>query len=228
MRKAICLLFVFSFAVSNISPETVEEPEPLDWYLSLAEKYLSEWKAYEAIEVFEIAMMHYPEDTRPYIRLGDIYYNLNNFALSLEYFNRAVELDRNSLGAYVERAHLHKMFGNYEDALADHNMAIYLAPEDDDLYRLRGMFFRDILGNFALALADFNRAIELNMFSYNNFRQRGTLLAKLGHFEAALADLNQALTFNGESTVTLASRGSVFFIWADMPKHLRTLMLQYG
>ena len=100
--------------------------------------------------------------------------------------------DFGQAGATRSRGQAHQSVGRYDDALADLNHAIDLAPHLAWPRGCRGATYR-LMGRYDEALADFNHAIELDPGSAWDLAQRGETYRLMGHSDEALADLNRAI-----------------------------------
>lgn len=124
------------------------------------------------------------------------------------FLNKAIESDSASVYAYVERAYQNMQEGNYQQALADYDMAIKLETLDPDLWLNRG-FVREKLNDAAGAYSDYSRAIQLKENYTKAWLNRGNLLTKLGRLEEALEDYSVAITYEPEYAAAYYNRGIV-------------------
>lgn len=73
----------------------------------------------------------------------------------------AVRYDRNNMKAYLERAYVHRMVGDFTAALSDCNKASDLDPKNGDMYACRGYTYY-YLCDRKKALNEWDRAISLD------------------------------------------------------------------
>jgi tetratricopeptide (TPR) repeat protein len=99
--------------------------------------------------------------------------------------------------------------GRIDDALADFDAAISLAPADKRGHASRGEAFRQ-LGRVDEAFADFSRALELDAEYGFVLSRRGEIYRVTGRREDALIDFNSALQLNSQDAWALASRGATY------------------
>ena len=86
--------------------------------------------------------------------------------------NKAIELDPNMAGAYVNRSFAYSKKGEFDKTIADCNKAIELDPNLADAYNNRGIAYYN-KGDYDKAARDFKKAIMLNpenAKAYNNLR----------------------------------------------------------
>jgi tetratricopeptide (TPR) repeat protein len=92
---------------------------------------------------------------------GLLYYKQGGYEQSIADYNRAIELDLESVAAYVNRGNSYDDMGEYELAVADYNRAIELDPDEAGAYVNRGLAY-SYQGSLGPAIADYDRAIELD------------------------------------------------------------------
>ena len=108
------------------------------------------------------------------------------------------------------------MMGNLEQALADLNRAIEIAPNNADAYYNRGKArteLRDPQG----AIADYTEAIRLNPELAGAYGNRGLLYAETGDRAAAVADLRQALQLFGKQGDQASSQQTLLYLQQLQP-----------
>jgi tetratricopeptide (TPR) repeat protein len=93
-----------------------------------------------------------------YLDEGNVYFNVGQYALAIERYTRAIELDDTLTAAHYNRANARTRAGEFDGALADYDRALELAPNDADALNNRGMLqlYRQ---NYPGALRDFNAAL---------------------------------------------------------------------
>ncbi len=123
-------------------------------------------------------------------------------------FNKAIELNPNSIGGRVNRSMLYSQEGNFEAALADVNVVIGLQPSSG-AYGNRGTIF-SAKGDTEKALADYSIAIELDPNNATNYYNRGNLNSRLHNLDEALADLNSAIRIYPQFASAYSERGNIY------------------
>ncbi len=117
--------------------------------------------------------------------------------------------DPENSGLFCDRAIAHEFLNAGNEALADYNMAIQLAPEQRETYVRRGKILWRA-GKFERAKYDFTRAIELGDERAVCFHHRGVCLARLGDLSAAMTDLNRAIEIDDGDARCWRDRAEVF------------------
>ena len=93
---------------------------------------------------------------------------------------------------YKERALLAFSENRYEDAIADFDSAIKLAPKNSELYRRRGVA-KNEMERYEDAIADFDTAIEINSNDWHAYYLRGKTKNEMERYEDAIADFDTAI-----------------------------------
>ena len=82
-----------------------------------------------------------------------------------------------------------------EEAIADYNQAIDLAPDQPDPYLNRGTALEG-LGQWQAAIADYTTVLRLNPEDAAAYNNRGNARAGLGQWQEALTDYQQAVAID--------------------------------
>ena len=116
-------------------------------------------------------------------------------AVAIEGCSQVINNDSESLNnvaiAYNNRGNALRALNRFDEAKADYDNAILLAPSDPFPYRNRGVTY-GLLGDYAAALADFDRAIVLAPKYASAYLGRAFALEQLGNRQAAAADFAKA------------------------------------
>ena len=101
-----------------------------------------------------------PEDITNKFMLAEIYYNDEEFAISLQFFNDIIIKDSKHVDALVYKGLIHDTREEYDHALNAYNLALNIEPEDATiLYNLGLVYFNK--EDFLKAETMFKRAIEI-------------------------------------------------------------------
>lgn len=100
--------------------------------------------------------------------------------------------------------------GKVDEAIAEYTKAIAISPQDERLYRDRGLVYR-ANNRFPEAIADFAKAIEIAPKSELGYIERGQVLMIQNQFDAALVDYNKAVELNPNNPVCYDRRGFAFY-----------------
>jgi tetratricopeptide (TPR) repeat protein len=100
--------------------------------------------------------------------------------------------------------------GDYDQAIADCNRAIELAPDLAAAYHKRGFVHAYHLYEYEKAIADYDRAIELDPKHKWAYGDKGCALRELGRYDEALAALDQAIQLDPDFAWAYNERGRVY------------------
>ncbi|WLT38631.1 tetratricopeptide repeat protein [Synechocystis sp. B12] len=116
---------------------------------------------------------------------------VGDFVTAEKYWTELIEKFPQNPAVWSNRGNSRVSQNKLDEAIADFNQAIKLAPEQADPYLNRGAAL-EAKGEFKAAIADYNRVLAVNpedAFAYNN---RGNAEGGLGHWTSALEDFQQA------------------------------------
>jgi serine/threonine protein kinase/Flp pilus assembly protein TadD len=123
-----------------------------------------------ALEALQKAVECNPDDAWAYGGMGVVYFDLREYEKAIGAFTKAIDLqqasrdesaDTRRYRPYLDRGDAYAALQMYEQALADYDKAVALAPFFPATYKRRGLVhFR--LSNYDKALADVAKAVELN------------------------------------------------------------------
>ena len=108
---------------------------------------------------------------------------------------------------YYEQGEAQDLRGQYEEALADFDAAIRLAPDIALFYHYRGLV-KAQLGRYVEALTDYDAALRLEPRDILTFMNRGAALAELGRHQEAQADYDAALRMEPNDVVGISRPGN--------------------
>ena len=96
--------------------------------------------------------------------------------------------------------------GNYENAIADYDIAIQLNPDHADIYNNRGNA-KHQLGRYDAAITDYDIAIQLNPDHADIYNNRGNAKHQLGRYDAAITDYDTAIQLKPNYAEAYNKRG---------------------
>jgi len=97
-----------------------------------------------------------PEESEPFIRLGDVYRAQDKLLEAHEAYARAVELQPGHTTAHLKKGHANSFMGHYEEARADYRNALNTAEGLDRMYALNYSVITHVMDN------DIEAALEAN------------------------------------------------------------------
>ena len=137
---------------------------------------------------------------------GSYYFNSQQYDQAISDYNKAFELNPNSVVVLTNRAKYYVLNGEYSLALADLNKASAIDPNNGELYSLQGSTLLQ-QKNMQKALELFQKAETLGYGSFGMFNNRGIIHYQRQEFRKAIADFDKAREFepqNGKVLISLA------------------------
>jgi tetratricopeptide (TPR) repeat protein len=123
------------------------------------------------------------------------------------------------------RAEGYRITGNYVEAIVALSKALSIAPDDAELFFLRGRAFQENFARFScdkgyneekghegllLALEDYSEAIRLNPGYAEAYLERGQIFDAMKNKKKAFADYNKAIKLDPENAVAYFLRGVTY------------------
>jgi tetratricopeptide (TPR) repeat protein len=122
--------------------------------LALRGDAFAEKKEYaKALEDYDKAIQAYPSFARLYYHRGVCWYEYakrgkwydeDKLRSALADYNKVIELDPDYRAAYINRAAINKMMGNYKPALDDYDRILKLTPNDEKTITARAKTLKAI------------------------------------------------------------------------------------
>lgn len=136
------------------------------------------------------------------MEINDLFYDAlnahinNNLGKAIELYSYLIEVSPNHY-VYNHRGLVYFSLSQYEEALADFNMAIEIEPKDLRVYTNRGLTYR-MLKELDMALADFNKSLELNPLWPDTFYGRSLTYYDMGDVNSALENCDKAIALKSD------------------------------
>lgn len=138
-------------------------------------------------------------------------FDLNRPDEAVEHYGQAIALDPDNGRRFTDRAIAYRFMGDADAALADHERAVRLSPDDPQAHFERALTVLDLLGDPEAALDDLNQALEMDPGWADAYALRGQIYYQhLDDLDRALADFDKAVELAPESDWILASRAAFF------------------
>jgi tetratricopeptide (TPR) repeat protein len=153
----------------------------------------------------------------------------SDFATAEIYWTSILETYPNNAAVWSNRGNARVSQHKLQDALADYNQSIALAPEQPDPYLNRGAALEG-LQQWEAAIADYNRVLQLEPNDPAAYNNRGNAKSGAGDWQNALADFQYAIKLNPGFAMARANSALALY-QLDQPeeaiRQFRTLVRKY-
>lgn len=175
---------------------------------ALAEEELKNYDT--AQKCYSQLLKAHPRFDSGYIGRARLYLAQGDTISALADLDKAIELNKNAINAYVIRADISiKREKDYERALEDMNEAIKLQPHYAGFFINRA-FLRYNLDDYFGAMADYDYAISLDPTNVVAYFNRGLLLAEVHGNDRAIQDFTKVLQLNTDDYRALLNRSRLY------------------
>lgn len=130
-----------------------------------------------------------------YNEIGYYYLLIGEYKDSLDYFNKAIELDPKNYIAYSYKGHALLYLGRFQESLDATNTAITINPYDYFSYLTKGNALFE-LERYEAALENYDKAIELDMYISHAYFGRGRALFELKRYDKAQEAFKKNIQLN--------------------------------
>jgi len=208
----------------EVSSKMIElMPDSALFYLARGEAYERSDNYASAIADYEKALSMDRGDLakKPPVNfnIGTTYLNWGKNAEAINYFDKAIKLDRRYVQALVHRGVAYHNIGKSDLAKADFDTALSLDANNALAYRYRANIY-GLANDYRKVVADLSKCLELDPKRYSQepatFGNRGVAYHELGKLKEALEDFDRALSLNPRYVFALVNRGRAY---SDLKKY---------
>jgi protein O-mannosyl-transferase len=149
-------------------------------------------KPMDALPDYETLASLGSKDPDIYNNLGYIYDIKGEYQAAVEAYTRALELNGNSSGAYINRANAFVKMKKFPEAFADYDRALQLSPDDRDAYADRARAFM-ASGQTERAIRDFDYLVAHYPAEEDYLFKRGLAYMQKASYPEAILDFSRCL-----------------------------------
>jgi tetratricopeptide (TPR) repeat protein len=150
-----------------------------------------------------------PNKARVNNEIGAAYAERGDYIRAIEYFNKAIQMNRNFEKMYYNRGTAYGRLGQYQKTIEDCSEAIRIKPDYINAYNNRGNAYAEI-GQYQLAVEDYSKAIRLMPDYIPVYVNRGDVYAKISQYQKAIEDYNKAIYLKPDYLLALIKRANVY------------------
>lgn len=152
-----------------------------------------------------------PDDAAVQFQLGNVLYDLGQLDAAIEAYRKAIVLDDQLVGAYVNLGSAHDELGRLDDAMAAYEAALRLAPDDPrTLCNLGGVYFQKRRHEKAVEL--FQSALEADPKSQLAHYNLAIAFADAEIYREAIHEWETAVALDPDSDIGQRSADNIEII----------------
>ncbi|CAG8513005.1 10804_t:CDS:2 [Scutellospora calospora] len=166
-------------------------------------KALEEMQFNEAINLFSLVLVKYPQSYS--VRCDRAYasYQIEDWDRAMDDLNHAISKKPKKARAYSLRGELYRLISMYEKSLIDLNKSLKLQINIFSLRSRAEVYIA--IGRYNDAIIDLNSALEIKPKNISSMIRRSKVYCLLGKYHDAITDLNIALELDPSNNMITAS-----------------------
>lgn len=126
---------------------------------------------------------------------GNGFLDSGRYEEALQLYNRAIEIEKDSVPSWVNRGNALLSLKRHQEALESYNQAIALRPNKNEAWYNRGNAL-SALGRYEEAIRSYNESIVIDPNKFEAWINKGIALTKLQRYQEGLASYDQAISIN--------------------------------
>jgi tetratricopeptide (TPR) repeat protein len=182
------------------------DPDHVEARVDRALAYYEDQQPEKALEDFNKAVEH-EERAEIFANRGVARFQTGDVEGAREDLNRAIDMDDESVPAYLNRAMLRQATGDLVGAFKDYDKVVEIDPENADAFASRG-YLRLEQGELDDAVEDFQKAIDIRPYDASNYYNLGNAYAEKAEWEKAIEQYDEAIELDPEDPQAYSNRGS--------------------
>lgn len=160
---------------------------------------------------------------KAYNNRGIAYGQTKNLLLALFDFNKAIELDKQQIDTYLNRANVEMSMAMFKEALADFNKVLQMKPQSVEVYYQRGMMLLFDTQQFTEAEKDLRKAAELQPQNSEILAHHALALFEMGQNAQALTQVNKSIALNKDFAEAYYYRSQIYRVMNEKDKALQDI-----
>ena len=171
------------------------------------------------VELYEKKVADYPENVRAHYLLGLAYIEQGRFALGLQFFERAISLDRSYAPAFHGKGRALYQRNQIAPAIRAYERACQLDPQFHDAFNDLGQAYHQS-GRYDRAVAAYQRASAIKPERALIHSNLGMAYAMQGNFNAATASFKRSIELAPETVDARDALAQVYAAQKNWPQAL--------
>ena len=149
-------------------------------------------KIQEALKIYLKIQEESSNDAQLLFQIGNAYFQTGNTDLSLDYYRKVIEIDKEHFNAFNNMGGVLATLGKYSEAIDAFKKTIAIKPDYSDAYSNIGNCYL-YLKNHSNAIENFNKAIEINNANFFAFNGLGSAYKELDKNNEAVINYRKAV-----------------------------------
>lgn len=199
----------FDIAINDCKRAIKIDSNNVKNHLALADIYFSANKTKLSKDKLEYIIKKFPENTEAYLKLAELYFLVKQYEKSLEYINKALQIDETLAKGYYIRGNVYKEHGDTNKALSSLQTAIEQDPQMIDAYIDIAVLYTARKND--LALQYYNNALKINPTNTIALYDKGYHFQQKNLPDSAINIYQHLLKINPNAPHVLYNLGAVFF-----------------
>jgi tetratricopeptide (TPR) repeat protein len=141
-----------------------------------------------------------------FVEAGDKKFEAKDYAGAIADYTSAIQLNADSISAYIKRAQCHVFLKKYDKAINDYNKAIRIKPDTAQILYLRGIAYI-AASNYKAGFDDLSKVVRMDPNHYDAYIQRGMACEGLENFRSACYDYSEAIRIKPKDGLAYYKRG---------------------
>lgn len=192
---------------------------PLGELNKLGEQLFNNKRYKELIDLFSDDIIEKFKSDLLYNGRGLAHAGLNEHAIAIQFYNKALELKPQSSRIYNNRGNSFHLLGEYKNAIEDFNTSISLNESDAEVFFNRGNSYAKIR-QYTKAIRDYDSSIRIDKNNHKFYANRGAAKGRKKDYVNAILDLNKAIEINPNDYLTYNNLGVILETKKDYIKAL--------
>ena len=191
--------------------------------LQIASDYYNNSHYEEALNTYQNAFKDNPKlknNAMILTNMGTVYSDLGSIDKAIEYYTSSIEIDSSYLLAYSNRSYEYTNLKMYNEAEADFNAVIDLAPNNPNSFTNRAAYFHWI-GENNKALMDYKKAYEIDIKDKQVLLQIAIEYQLTNQFEKAIETYLEYLKFYPTAK---GINNNLAIIYSNLDEHKKALI----
>jgi serine/threonine protein kinase/lipoprotein NlpI len=180
----------------------------------------------EAIKIYDRLLTLNPQASNILQKKGKALANLERDREALAAQQQAIDIDPNNVEAISDLGKTLIKLRQYKDALINFDKAQYLEPQQPKLWQDRAIALGYLnrpqarLNAYNEALNIYNESLKIHPENFDNWMEKGKILANLERYPEAIKAYHRAIGLNPNSARVWQAKGEIFVALGNLKKAL--------